>query len=270
MTNANHYQPTDVLITVMTYPHPSRGYQELVCTAGITRSLEWVRLYPIDYRYRSKTQQFHKYQWINVGLASRGAGNDKRSESRRPDLDSIQILGPPLSPDHQWRDRRAIIDKMPVRTVNQLRGLYDSDRISIGIVKPAEMLDLEIEDAGAEWKPEWQALFNQLTLFGDAPKGLAKLPFKFSYVFKCEDNEKPHRAMIEDWELGVLYLKERERKASEQLAAASVKEKYLNWMFSKDREPLLFMGTTFPYNAWVVIGVFYPPKCCQSALDFGL
>jgi len=84
----------------MTYPHPSRGYSELVCTAGITRSLEWVRLYPIDYRYRARSQQFRKYQWINVGLASRGAGNDKRRESRRPDLDSIRILGEPLSTGH--------------------------------------------------------------------------------------------------------------------------------------------------------------------------
>ncbi len=41
-----------VLITVMTYPHPSRGYQELVCTAGVTESGEWIRLYPVDYRYR--------------------------------------------------------------------------------------------------------------------------------------------------------------------------------------------------------------------------
>ncbi|MCC6862995.1 MAG: hypothetical protein IT158_30755 [Bryobacterales bacterium] len=253
----------------MTYPHPSRGYQELVCTAGITRSLDWVRLYPIDYRYRAKSQQFHKYQWINVGLASRGAGNDNRCESRRPDLDSIRILGPPLSSGDGWRERREIIEKMPIRTVNQLRGLYDSDRISIGIVRPTEMLDLEIEPADPEWKPEWQALFSQLTLFGDAPKDLAKIPFKFSYVFRCEDSVNPHRTMIEDWELGVLYLKERERKADEKLAAQSVKDKYLVWMFSKDRDPLLFMGTTFPYNAWVVIGVFYPPKQCQGVLDFG-
>ena len=28
------YTKTKILITVMTYPHPSRGYQELVCTAG--------------------------------------------------------------------------------------------------------------------------------------------------------------------------------------------------------------------------------------------
>jgi hypothetical protein len=75
--------------------------------------------------------------------------------------------------------------------------------------------------------------------------------------------------MIEEWELGVLYLKERDRKASEQLAARSVKEKYLNWIFSKERDLLLFMGTTFPDNSWVVIGVFYPPKQQQGLLDFG-
>jgi hypothetical protein len=172
MTKPTQFQSTDVLITVMTYPHPSRGYSELVCTAGITRSSEWIRLYPVDYRYRARCQQFHKYQWINVGLASRGAGNDNRSESRRPDLDSIRILGPPLSSDDAWRERREIIEKMPVRTVNQLRGLYESARVSIGIVRPTEMLDLEVEPADPEWKPEWQALFNQLTLFGDSPKDL--------------------------------------------------------------------------------------------------
>ncbi|MBL8817012.1 MAG: hypothetical protein JNL58_13370 [Planctomyces sp.] len=59
-----------VLILVKTYPLPSRGYQELVCTAGITEAGEWVRLYPIDYRYRPADQQFDKYQWIEVELES--------------------------------------------------------------------------------------------------------------------------------------------------------------------------------------------------------
>ncbi len=84
---------TKVLITVMTYPHPSRGYQELVCTAGVTESREWVRLYPVDYRYREQHQQFKKYQWIEVVLGPTGAGNDHRKESRRPDLDSTEHTG---------------------------------------------------------------------------------------------------------------------------------------------------------------------------------
>ena len=36
----------EVLTVVMTYPHPSRGYQELVCTAGITRNGEWGQTLP--------------------------------------------------------------------------------------------------------------------------------------------------------------------------------------------------------------------------------
>jgi hypothetical protein len=103
------YEKTKVLITVMTYPHPSRGYQELVCTAGVTEAGEWVRLYPVDYRYRPRQQQFRKYQWIEVELSGRGNGNDNRKESRKPDLHSIRILGAPLDTQDEWRSRREII-----------------------------------------------------------------------------------------------------------------------------------------------------------------
>ena len=96
------YTKTKVLITVMTYPHPSQGYQELVCTAGVTEEGEWVRLYPIDYRYRPSNQQFHKYQWIEVDLAEWGKGNDNRKESRRPSLDTIRLLGEPLDTKNNW------------------------------------------------------------------------------------------------------------------------------------------------------------------------
>src|SRR6266702_1468449 len=91
------YVETEVLITVMTYPHPSQKHQDLVCTAGILNDGTWVRLYPIDYRYMPSHQKFHKFQRIKLGLLPHGAGNDKRKESRRPNLHSLQILGPALS-----------------------------------------------------------------------------------------------------------------------------------------------------------------------------
>jgi len=119
------YQKTKVLITVMTYPHPSRGYQELVCTAGITEAAEWVRLYPVDYRYRPRHQKFKKYQWIEVALAPRGSGNDQRKESRKPDLDSISILGPRLTSDNGWRERRAILD-LTIEVAARLRLICDT------------------------------------------------------------------------------------------------------------------------------------------------
>lgn len=250
---------TKVLITVMTYPHPSRGYQELVCTAGVTEANEWVRLYPIDYRYRSPDQKFKKYQWIEVDLHTKGAGNDKRKESRRPELDSIRLCGERIPSDHGWAKRREIIDRLPCHTLNQLKALYEIDKTSLGVVKPTEVLDMEIRPAEEGWKPEWQNMFSQLTLFGPPQKPLRKIPFTFHYIFKCSDSDKPHLAMCEDWELGALFLKESESLGSDELAAKSVREKYLTEMCGTKKDTRFFMGTLFPYNTWLVLGVFWPP-----------
>jgi hypothetical protein len=250
---------TKVLITVMTYPHPSAKYQEVICTAGVTETGEWVRLYPIDYRYRPKEQKFQKYQWIEVDLAPVGHGNDNRKESRKPELKTMALTGTRLDTKDGWRERRRIIDRMPHHTMKELELMYDQERVSLGIVRPKRILDVTIEDADPEWKPAWQSVLNQMNLFGPQPKPLTRLPYKWSYVFECEDHTEPYKRMIEDWELGVLFLKERDKKG-EEAAAASVRDKYLRSLASPKNDVRFFMGTRFPYNTWLVLGVFYPPK----------
>ena len=176
-------------------------------------------------------------------------------------------MGEPLSTADNWRERRAIIDRLPHRTLDELKALYAQDRTSLGIVRPKRVLDVKVEDADREWKPAWQALYDQFRLFEDPPKRLEKLPYKWSYVFECTDSRKPHTAMIEDWELGVLFLKERERKGEEG-AAQSVRDKYLGTLCAAGRDTRFFMGTVFPYNTWVVVGVFWPPVVLQPSFDF--
>ncbi len=254
------YEPTKILITVMTYPHPSASHKELVCTAGVTEAGEWVRLYPVDYRYRLPEQKFRKYQWIEVGLSPHGHKNDRRKESRKPDLRSIRILGPPLPTTDMWRERRQIIDALPHRTLNEYKELYHTEQVSLGVVRPTRVCDLVIREDTGKWKPKWRSLFKQGWLFGDGPKPLRKLPYTFHYVFECEDSKEPHTAMIEDWELGALFLKESERLGSDADAAQSVKRKFLNEVCSGQRDTRFFVGTHFPYNTWLVVGVFWPPR----------
>lgn len=256
-----------ILITVLTYPHPSESYDELVCTAGLTQRGEWVRLYPIDYRYRPREQRFRKFQWIEVELEARGAGNDNRKESRRPKLDSIRILGEPLSIEDDWRARREIIDPLPHSTVGELEASYEHDHTSIGIVRPSRILDLTVEPADREWKGSWLDVQNQLRLFEAQPKKLEKLPYKWSYVFSCPDRAEPYKRMIEDWEIGALFLNLREAHGEEK-AAQLVRDAYLNRVAAPTRDLRFFMGTRFPYNTWLIVGVFWPPKKLQ--LDLGI
>ncbi len=260
------FSKTRVFITVMTYPHPSAKHKELVCTAGVTAEGEWVRLYPVPFRYLRPEKRFHKYQWIELGLAPRGAATDRRRESREPDVESIRLIGEPLGTDGNWAERRRIIDSLPHQTRDELRVLYERDGVSLGVVRPTQIIDLKVAEDKAVWKPKWQKTLMQLDLFSGRPKALRKLPYKFSYVFRCEDSTKPHSAMIEDWELGVLFLKEAERLGSDSAAARSVRNKYLNEVCSPSRDTRFFMGTVFPYNTWVVIGVFWPPRSFQPRL----
>lgn len=239
-------------------------YEELVCTAGITESGEWVRLYPINYRYLPLERQFRKYQWIRVALTHDGHRGDLRKESRRPNLQSI-VLEQLLPTNDRWAERRKIVDALPIYTYKQLMQMYDQDKTSLGVVRPTRVLDLKIQKADEEWNPGQEATLKQLLLFGER-KPLRKIPYKFQYIFECEDSEEPHKASITDWEAGVLWLKETERLGDERAAAESVRRKFLDEICSTERDTRFFMGTVLPYNTWLVLGVFWPPKDTQHQL----
>lgn len=258
-------QTTRVLILVKTYPQPSRRYSEVVCTAGITSDGEWVRLYPIDFRYLPSEKQFQKYQWIDVELADRGAQNDNRKESRRPNLDSIE-LGEILDTADKWRKRRAYVDRLPVKTMNEWLRAYDVDKTSLGLIRPSSVVDVIYEEKESDdWPDDKLDLVNQLSLLNPNQMPLKPIPYKFSYSFTCSDSQGVYTRMIEDWELGTLFLKEKQRLGTNDAAAKSVREKFLTELAGPSRDTHFYVGTTWPYNTWVVLGVYWPPS--QNQMD---
>lgn len=260
------HQLTKILITVFTYPVPSSKYNELVCTAGMTESGDWVRLYPVTYRYMPPAKRYRKWQWVEV--ATRPPRNDKRKESRTPDIDTFRLLGEPLGTKDNWRERRQIIDKLPHHTVAQLEELFDKDRTSLGIVRPQKFIDFVYEPVDEEWNEKQLSALRQLRLFDEQPKNdLKKIPYKFSIHFKCEDGQE-YKRMIEDWETGMLFLNARQHSRSDKEAAEKVRQKYMDEVFAENRDARLFMGTTHPYNTWIVVGVFWPPRVNQLEFDF--
>jgi hypothetical protein len=61
-------------------------------------------------------------------------------------------------------------------------------------------------------------------------------------------------------------MNERYRLGSDEKAAESVKQKYVNDICGPDKDTHFFMGTTFPWNSWVVLGLFYPKRERQMPL----
>ena len=76
-----------VLITVLTYPLPSRSYDELVCTAGILEDGKWIRIYPVRFKFLTESKvlggfEQYKYSFIEIDLKKRT--DDFRPESHFP------------------------------------------------------------------------------------------------------------------------------------------------------------------------------------------
>lgn len=258
-----------ILITVKTYPHPSKTYDELVCTAGLREDGSWVRLYPVRFRYMSYAKQYEKYDWIEAEV-ERNEVKDSRPETLRPLRDAegdekIRKVGH-ITTEEGWLQRKEIVLKSVVPSLCGLLKDCKERGTSLGTVKPASIDALMIEKTEAEWKPEWKKLFAQQNLFGEDRKPLVKVPYKFSYRFRCDDPEcKGHTMQITDWEIHQLYLNcLAASEGDENLALKKVREKY-EQEFLERCDIYLFLGTTLEFqkknapNPFLIIGVFYPP-----------
>lgn len=190
---------TEVLITVKTYPLPSETYMELVCTAGVREDGSFVRMYPVDYRYRPYEQWYKKYQWVEAQLEKND--KDPRPESYRPVPGTpISPIGDRLDTKRKWAERRKYVLAREPSTMCQLNACARNE-VSLGIVKLKEAQKFVVEPTAAEWPAKAKAQMEQQHLFGPKRKPLEKVPYKFSYRYVCEDPAcRGHQMQIEDWE----------------------------------------------------------------------
>ena len=266
-----------VLITVTTYPLPSRSHGELVCTAGILEDGSWIRIYPVPFDFL----EFGKYQWVDLDLVRQDHSQDFRPESHRPinyDLSDLELVRQ-LDAKQNWHERKnACLNRVYTNMTSLIADSTEPDNISLAAFRPTRIKKFIVEPDDPSWKPEWLEQFKQLQLLtncGSDPNRLRvpvdKIPYKFKYQF--EDNEGRESTMsIEDWEIGALYRKCLDRaEGDKDVAIAKVREKYEK-DFLSNKDITLFLGTTLEHhrrrhsNPFTIIGVFYPPRVIQQNL----
>ena len=194
-----------VLLTVTTYPLPSRSYDELVCTAGVLESGEWVRIYPVPLSFlrgqrASGEMQSFKYTWLELDLIERK--DDFRPESYSPqnyDFRDLKLLDR-LDTKDNWSLRKEFCLK---EVYTNLDTLIEASKAptnkSLATFKPSSIERFEFEEDGREWKNEWQELRKQSDLFskGKNPENLIpKLPYKFYYRFKDDSGKSSPRDFL--------------------------------------------------------------------------
>lgn len=262
-----------VLICVKTYPTLSGKYDELVCTAGVKKDGTWIRIYPVPFRKLNYSKQYAKWQWIELDLIRNN--KDLRPESFRPNLDHPISLLEKVDTSNNWAKRKEIVLRNVKTNMTDLilEAKDPNKRTSLAILKPTKVIDFVCEPCERNWdKSKLEAVKahqEQLELFeqeevSEIFKVVQKIPYKFSYVFETEDGIK-RTMMIEDWELGMLYLNSlKAANGNEKIACQRVREKYFD-VFTNNKDLYFFLGTTLKFhniapNPFIIIGIFYPPK----------
>ena len=253
------FRKKKILLVVKTYPNLSRKYKRVVCTAGIDlENNEWIRMFPLRFFKIPFKKRPSKFDIIEV-KAEPYRDKFLRKESHKIDDDSIKKIGH-IGTEKNWKNRNKILMPLLNKSVEELEDLYKKDKVSLGIIKPKEVTDLKIKpiEKCRDWERDL-ILGTQRTLTGTYKSPLDKIPYKFSYVFKCNDSRcNGHSIMVEDWELCQLF-RHMNEKYGKKKAIEKVKEKYFDY-FTKETNLHFFMGTESRWNKWIIIGVYYPKK----------
>jgi hypothetical protein len=256
-----------VLIAVRTYPVPATKGIEVSCTAAITDDGQWMRLFPVPYRFLDNDKRFHKWQWIDVSVIK--ASDDPRPESFKLNDASIEIVSNVPTTDG-WRARKELVYPLRRPSLCSIQQEQKERRFpTLGIFKPGTIKKLVIEPTTPEWTAKEAALLKQhgqqALAIGNRPaRPLEKLPFNFRYIFRCDDGScKGHEMTCFDWEMAQSYRSWR-RDYGESWQE-KFRQKYETEM--KERfDTHFFVGTMHQHpDTWIIVGLFYPPR--STAVD---
>lgn len=257
------------LIVVRTYPTPAKSGIEVSCTAAITEDGKWLRLFPVPYRRLLPEQQFSKYQWIQVAVQK---ATDPRPESHKIQEESLVVLSEVLPSDHYWDARKRIVAPLIAASMCAIRKQRDErGSPTLGLFRPAEIERLIIAPAvPPDWTDAEREILSQGDLFDSAPPTeLEKIPFDFSYRYRCSDADcKGHEMKCTDWEMGQSYRSWRAKYGDGW--EAKFRERYEHEIINK-LDTHFYVGTLNAHpSAWIIVGLFYPPKFPELPLLQGL
>ena len=278
----SEWQRRRILIWGKTRPELSKKYREIVCTGGVfedTRQL--VRIYPVPLRYMDDEKIFKKYQWIEAFVKK--SSSDYRPESYKIRYDGIETFETIPTKSGNWDDRAEWVmnDDNIFPSVEILQEKQRRDHTSLGLVKPAKILDIrsvryDQGDRDRFWS-HYQDAIRQMELPFDAESGheikpLTPPDYRFKIRFCCNgtDCQREHNFSVLDWETDALYFHLRKRGDAPHIAARKVVDK-LQEICGPEKDIYFFLGNISSHpQVFSIVGFWWPKKHGPKQLRLGV
>lgn len=270
----SEWKEARILIWGKTYPELSSKYNETVCTGGTLENGDFIRIYPIPFRYLSEESSFQKYQWIRARIKK--SGEDPRPESYKIDPASIIVEEKVQSDKFEWIKRQRLILSKRSLIFDSAESLLEENRRSkrsIGFVKPFKIDEVYLEERPIEDYETFLRKFQenkekakQIDLFGNLTiqeiKELKYISKRFKVKWRCnEDDCGGHDMSILDWEVYAL-----QRRVGDMAALDRVK----SYLLSNEYAIGFFLGNFRLHPTAFSIGAIWYPKKSNTARNLEL
>jgi len=259
----------EFLPLVKAYPALSKTYGEVSCIAGVQitpAGPRWIRLYPVPFRALDDRQQFRKYQRIRVAVERHR--RDQRPETRRPDRDSIELLGDPIPTRDDWAMRRRFVEPLMAESMCEIQRRQGEHRTSLGVFRPSRVLGLDIRPADvraskADIARAWAAQGSLLDTVGEDERdsqlrALELIPWTFRLRYECSDPGcRSHVQSVIDWEIAQYFRRVRNVANWQD----KIQRKLLDEVCGSDRDTALFVGNQHQHpTSFLILGFWWPRR----------
>lgn len=239
-----HSGETQAIVLIKAAPQVGERHGETICCAGIDLQGNWLRLYPISFRYLEDGQKFGR--WDRIKFRWRLPQDDRRVESRRVDQESIQIVG-----TLKKTERQNFLTKNIVTGLERERALGRS----LALLQ-AKILDFKIEKKKSadllKESTRFESLREQSDLF-NAPAIIPYEPCPYAFKYRYQTDDGVREGTCQDWEIEATFFKWSKEYGETQALAEM--QKIFGGEYPQ-KGMLLAMGTHSRYpDIWLINGI---------------
>jgi hypothetical protein len=245
------WEKESILVLVKAAPNWSAKYKKYeICTAGISETEGWRRLYPFPETLIIKE---HVRLWDIIEVKTIKPTDDSRIESRKIKEGSVQVI----DRIEGRKERRKIINGLVEQSLDSaLR-----EKRSLALIEP------HIEGFKIE-KGKKEPL--QFTLNGSPfrrhPYSDVKLIYEWSCSKPCDFcKERTHNSRCFDWRANWLY-KKLYRESKDKKDARIKGRNKLHYEMKYDNDTWFVLETTRqrPWKRWMIVGLLWLKKQLES------
>lgn len=251
----------EILVNCKTYPSVSTKYTETVCTGGVDRDGNFIRLYPIPFRFLEKDEQYKRWDVIRV-KAYRDTKDIRPESWHYVPGTPIEVIGRAESETDRWQWMKSVL----------FHGTEDLERqeLTNGLVE-IEPVEFYWKPDDAEWSERQKNVIFQGNLFAekdDISLMAARVPWQFRLKYREIATGREGDGKVLAWSYYVGFLRQKSSLGDDEQALKAVADTVRNRIFAPGNRVFAIFGTHHRFGSWMISAIYHVPKevCRQRGI----